>query len=108
MADNRKLFGVFHCYEDSIGLCFDTSTHYEDLLFISDSEETANTYVEKWDNTHVYENILIPVYRGSLVVKELPPMCLTEKTLTVPPWELAGRSPKDTDWLRKSFDPSYE
>ena len=106
MTDSR-LFGIYHGYDVDGG--FGDAVCQEDLLFVSNSKETAEAYAKKWDNSHVYDKPYANLYCGELFVKELPPLCVTAETLDVPPWELAKQLPYcDHSWVEESFLPSCD
>lgn len=47
------IYGIFHCYEVDGG--FGDAVLMEDLLFVTDSEEIAKAYVEKWSHPYIYD-----------------------------------------------------
>ena len=97
-------FGIYHRYTE-IGN-FMEPVEYEDLLFVTDSEETAKAYADRWGNNHATYRPDTVACRGKLVVKKLPAVCITRETLATPPWELVKGSADRTRWLRISFDRS--
>lgn len=66
----KKLFGVYHEYEVDGG--FGDAVGQRDLIGVTDDEDEAKAYVNKWSNDHVYDKPYDELYCGLLTYDELP------------------------------------
>lgn len=63
------LYGIFHCYTVDGG--FGDAVPKEDLLFVTDSEETALAYIRKWSHPYIYDTPYQALSCGRLGYREI-------------------------------------
>lgn len=78
-----KMYGIFHIYDVDGG--FGDAVSCSDLLFVTDSEEAAEAYAQKWSCQHVYDEPYAELERGLLIVREVP--FLTDEDASVSPFD---------------------
>ena len=93
-----KLYGIWHGWDVEGGLGMAVSAI--DLIAITESEEVAKEYVEKWSNEHVYDTPYDELSCGMLFYEELP-AAITDCSKA--PYELD----KLLSWAFNPNDPLY-
>lgn len=63
------LYGIFHLYSVDGG--FGDAVPKEDLLFVTDSEETAREYIKKWSHPYIYDTPYAELSCGELEYREI-------------------------------------
>lgn len=63
------MYNVYHLYDVDGGI--GDAVYQKDLLFTTDSKEIADTFVSKYDNSHVYAIPYAKLYQGALRVEEI-------------------------------------
>ena len=93
-----KLYGIWH--EWDIAGEFGEAVDMSSLIAVTESEEIAKDYVEKWSNEHVYDTPYDELSCGILFYEELPAAIID---CSKAPYELD----EFLSWAFNLDDPSY-
>ena len=101
----ENLYGIYHEYEVDGG--FGDAVSQEDLLFVTDSYEVADSYAKAWSNNHIYDCPYAELHQGLLTVRTLPfkRIAITKDDILTPPWKL-GNHPSSM-YLEEIFDKDF-
>lgn len=80
-----KLFGVYHEWDTDGG--FGDAVGQKDLIGVTNSEEEAKAYVEKWSNDHIYDKPYDYLHCGLLIYEELPMLGSIDEEPDIYPYE---------------------
>ena len=100
------LYGIFHFYSVDGG--FGDAVSKEDLLFVTDNEETAREYIKKWSHPYIYDTPYNALTCGRLGYCEIEQLYTGEVDQS--PVDILGKSENlfsNCEWPGY-FDHSYK
>lgn len=65
----ETIYGIYHLWQTDGG--FGDAVAQEALIGVTDDEEKAKAYVERWSNPHVYDKPYDELHRGELTYAKL-------------------------------------
>lgn len=82
------MYGIYHFYQVDGG--FGDAVGKMDLLFVTEHEELAKAYVEKWSNPYIYDRPYADLTCGTLIYSSLETLYTGE--LDQSPMDILGQT----------------